>query len=220
MALQCRSFNCSSRLSSSLFTFRNPANDIVNVLNQNRTSQKLQKLNDNPGLGCIALQYIESCNGTCTINDTINCKISEDDFTEVFAPNCGVELATFGTLSGRILGCQSEHSRKPSQTFSNSLVRDKKTLSLVKDKRHMEVGVGLVRTHKGSLLWCVLFSSDKVNSTFVLEGGGRGIKQKRGCFSGTNIPCSRGGRIDLLWNIILTVASCVFVIYIHNVVFL
>ncbi|KAF5200416.1 ferredoxin-like protein [Thalictrum thalictroides] len=197
----------------------NVANELVNIINENRTAQKLQKLNNNPGLGCIALQYMEECNGTCTSNGTMKCQTPEDDFTEVYAPNCGVELPTFGTLSSRIVGCHSKYL-KPSEAFSQIIGRDQKTLSLVKDKKHTEVGVGLVRSHQGPFLWCVLLSNDKVNSTFVLEGGGKGIKQKRGCFSGTNTPCSRGKKIHLLLNSILTVICSIFVLYVSGIVHL
>ncbi|OVA12710.1 hypothetical protein BVC80_9019g4 [Macleaya cordata] len=169
-----------------LYGTGNPANDLVNIINENRTVDKLPKLNDNPGLGCIALQYIEECKGNCTSNNTVNCNPLEDDFTEVFAPNCGVELPTFGTISGRIVGCQSKYV-EPLEAFSRILVRDQQTLSVVRDKNHSEVGVALIGNHHGPYFWCVLFTNDQINSTFVLEGGGKGIKQKKGCFSGTNV---------------------------------
>ncbi|PSS26413.1 Sensitive to high expression protein [Actinidia chinensis var. chinensis] len=169
----------------------NPANDLVDVINKNRTGQRLKQLNTSPGLGCMALQYAEQCNGNCTSNNTLNCHPPEDDFTEVFAPNCGVELPTLGTISGLIVGCQHKYL-EPLETFSHVLVRDKKTLSLLSNKTHSEVGVGMIRTHKGSY-WCVLFSSSShTNSSFVLEALGHGIKQKKGCFSGTSTPCSSG----------------------------
>ncbi|PNX57505.1 hypothetical protein L195_g058728, partial [Trifolium pratense] len=85
---------------------RNPASEIVDIINKNRTDQKLHNLNDTPGLGCMALQYVELCKGNCTDNNVVNCKPPEDDFVEVFAPNCGVELPTFGTITGHIVGCQ------------------------------------------------------------------------------------------------------------------
>jgi hypothetical protein len=169
----------------------NPANDLVDIINTNRTAQKLSKLNDSPGLGCMALQYVESCKENCTSNNTVDCKPSEDDFTEIFAPNCGVELPTFGTISGHIVGCQSKY-QEPSLAFSHVLVKDKKSLSLVKNKSHTEVGVGMVGAHKGPFLWCVLFSSGQTNTTFVLENHGIGIKQKLGCYSGSSIPCNEG----------------------------
>ncbi|KAF9611209.1 hypothetical protein IFM89_027759 [Coptis chinensis] len=129
--------------------FGNPANELVSIINENRSAQKLPKLGDNPGLGCIALQYIEECNGSCSSNNTLNCQHPEDDFTEIFAPNCGIELPTYGTLSGRIVGCQSKYL-KPSEAFSHILFQDKKALSMVKEKHHTEVGVGLVQVEASS----------------------------------------------------------------------
>lgn len=170
----------------------NPANDLVDIINKNRTSQRLRQLNNSPGLGCIALQFAEECKGNCTTNNTLNCHPPEDDFTEVFAPNCGVELPTFGTVSGLILGCQHKYL-EPLEAFSQALVRDKNSLSLLSNKTHTEVGVGVIKTHKGSY-WCVLFSTSDRNSSFVLEDLGQGIKQKKGCFSGTSTPCSSSGQ--------------------------
>ncbi|KAL1339451.1 uncharacterized protein LOC107464841 [Arachis duranensis] len=167
----------------------NPANEIVDIINKNRTDQKLPHLNDSPGLGCMALQYIELCKGNCTGNNVVNCKPSEDDFTEVFAPNCGVELPTFGTITGHVIGCQKKYV-EPSIAFSQVLVKDKSSLSILKNKSHTEVGVGLVGVHKGPFFWCVLFSNGQTNSTFVLENRGEGIKQKTGCYSGSSAPCS------------------------------
>ncbi|KAF7825951.1 ferredoxin-like protein [Senna tora] len=175
----------------------NPANDLVSIINKNRTDQKLQQLHDSPGLGCMALQYVETCKGNCTKNNTVNCKPSEDDFTEVFAPNCGVELPTFGTITGHIVGCQGKYI-EPSLAFSNVIAKDKKSLSVVRNKSHTEVGVGMVGVHKGKgpFFWCVLFSNGLTNSSFVLENRGLGIKQKQGCFSGSNNTCSQGNEIS------------------------
>ncbi|KAI4353044.1 hypothetical protein L6164_002022 [Bauhinia variegata] len=169
----------------------NPANDLVSIINNNRTALKLPQLNDSPGLGCMALQYVELCKGNCTANNAVNCKPPEDDFTEVFAPNCGVELPTFGTITGHIVGCQEKYV-EPSLAFSQVLVKDKKSLSLLRNKSHTEVGVGMVGVHKGPFFWCVLFSNGKTNSSFVLENRGAGIKQTQGCYSGSSAPCSVG----------------------------
>ncbi|KAI5647553.1 hypothetical protein M9H77_33558 [Catharanthus roseus] len=169
----------------------NPADDLVEIINKNRTSQKLPKLSNSPGLGCIALQYAEECQWNCSNDNTINCQPSEDDFTEIFAPNCGVELPTFGTISGHILGCQHKHLT-PSEAFSQVLIQDRKSLSILRNRTHNEIGVGIFRAHKhkGPYFWCVLFSNNKANTTFVLEDLGKGIKQKKGCYSGTGDPCS------------------------------
>ncbi|CAL0324357.1 unnamed protein product [Lupinus luteus] len=167
----------------------NPANDIVDIINKNRTDRKLPSLNDSPGLGCMALQYVESCKGNCSDNNVVNCKFLDDDFTEVFAPNCGVELPTFGTITGHIVGCQRKYL-EPSLAFSQVLVMDKNSLSLLSNKSYTEVGVGFVGVHKGPFFWCVLFSDGRSNSTFVLENRGAGIEQKKGCYSGSSTPCS------------------------------
>lgn len=181
----------------------NPASDIVDIINMNRTDQKLPPLNDSPGLGCMALQYVELCKGNCTENNVVNCKPPEDDFTEVFAPNCGVELPTFGTITGHIVGCQREYLA-PSLAFSQVLIKDNKSLSLLKNKSHTEVGVGLVGVHKGPFFWCVLFSNGQTNTSFVLENRGAGIQQKKGCYSGSSTPCSRGQKSSVgFFNIFL-----------------
>ncbi|XP_058104159.1 uncharacterized protein LOC131248116 isoform X2 [Magnolia sinica] len=175
---------------------RNAANELVDVINENRTAHKLPKLHDSPGLGCMALQYVRECTGNCTSNHTVSCRPPEEDITEVYAPNCGVELPTVNIISGRIIGCQSKYLT-PAQAFSDVLARDKKTLSLVHNKGDTEVGVGIIRgTHRGPFFWCVLFSNGQTNSTFVLEGG-KGIKQKKGCFSGMDVQCSDGQKLLL-----------------------
>ncbi|MBA0769225.1 hypothetical protein Gotri_017977 [Gossypium trilobum] len=181
----------------------NPANDLVEIINQNRTAQKLERLNDNPGLGCMALQYVELCKGNCSGNSAVNCKPPTDDFTEVFAPNCGVELPTIGTITGHIVGCQSKYT-EPSLAFANVLVKDKKSLSVLRNKSHSEVGIGLIGFHKGPFFWCVLFSNGGTNSSFVLEDRGEGIKQKKGCYSGSAFPCNAGHRSAMLFNYIIT----------------
>ncbi|KAJ7007350.1 hypothetical protein NC653_006406 [Populus alba x Populus x berolinensis] len=181
----------------------NPANDLVDIINKNRTAQKLPELNDSPGLGCMALQYVELCKDNCTSNGVVNCKPPEDDFTEVFGPNCGVELPTFGTITGHVVGCQAKYL-EPSLAFSHVLVKDSKALSLIRNKSHTEVGVGLVGARKGSFFWCILFSDGQTNSTFVLEDNGEGIKQKNGCFSGSTFPCSSGQRIPVFLNNFMT----------------
>ncbi|KAK4476462.1 hypothetical protein RD792_015616 [Penstemon davidsonii] len=149
----------------------NVANDLLDIINKNRTSQNLPKLSDSPGLGCIALQYAEQCKvENCSKNNTIHCQPHEDDFTQVFAPNCGVELPTFGTISGHILGCQQKYL-EPQEAFSNLLVKDQKAFSMLGNKTFTEVGVGVIggHKHKGPYIWCVLLSNSETNTTFVLE---------------------------------------------------
>ncbi|CAE5956212.1 unnamed protein product [Arabidopsis arenosa] len=178
----------SSELASSKL-HGNPAHEMVGVLNQNRTALKLGKLNESPGLGCMALQYVELCEGNCNVNNTLSCDPPEDDFTQVFAPNCGVELPTLGTITGHILGCSSKYAA-PEVAFSDILFRDNKALSVLRNRSHTEVGVGMARLHKGTFFWCLLFSDGVTNSSFALEDNGRGIKQRKGCYSGSAFPCS------------------------------
>lgn len=172
----------------------NPAHEMVNILNQNRTSRKLSKLNENPGLGCMALQYVELCEGNCSVNNTLSCEPPEDDFTQVFAPNCGVELPTFGTITDHILGCSSKYAT-PEVAFSDILFRDNKALLVLRNRSHTEVGVGLARLHKGTFFWCLLFSDGGTNTSFALEDNGRGIKQRKGCYSGSAFSCSNAHMI-------------------------
>ncbi|KAL8129834.1 LOW QUALITY PROTEIN: hypothetical protein V2J09_018989 [Rumex salicifolius] len=184
----------------------NPANDIVEMINKNRTDLKLRPLSDSPGLGCMALQYATECVSNCTQNNTVNCHPSPNDFTEVFAPNCGVELPTFTTISGHIVGCNSDYL-SPSNAYSTVLMRDGKSVSLMKNKTHTEVGVGFVRAHGGRFIWCVLFSNGETNSSFVLDDQGQGIKQRKGCFSGVNSTCSKANK---LVNVALSCSSGFF----------
>ncbi|XP_076899055.1 uncharacterized protein LOC143552805 [Bidens hawaiensis] len=194
----------------------NQANDLVDIINKNRTSKKLSLLNNSPGLGCIALQYIKECRGNCSQNNTLNCNPPENDFTEIFSPNCGVELPTFGTISGLIVGCQQKHL-DPSEAFSRVLIHSNKNLSVIHNKTHTEVGIGIVRGkgQKGPYLWCALFSSNEKNSTFVLEDLGKGIEQKEGCYSRSGVSCSLGGRnrnFVFATNCVWTMVLCFLVI--------
>lgn len=164
-------------------THGNPADEIVDAINQNRTAHKSSQLHNNPGLGCMALQYIQYYNGQCNQGKSP----PEVDITEVFAPDCGVELPTVQTISGRLMACQL-HYAKPAEAFSE-LVKKRGSLSIVYDGNHTEVGVGVSGTNGGGpYFWCVLFGSGQPNSTFELEGG-EALKQKQGCFS-SNLPCS------------------------------
>ncbi|CAA7021935.1 unnamed protein product [Microthlaspi erraticum] len=174
----------------------NPASEMVSILNQNRTGRKMGKLKESPGLGCMALQYVESCQGNCNVNNTLrlSCEPSEDNFTQVFAPNCGVELPTVSTITGHILGCSSKYAT-PEVAFSDILFRDDKALSMLRNRTHTEVGVGMARLHKGTFFWCLLFSDGETNSSFALEDNGRGIKQRKGCYSGSAFSCSNAHMI-------------------------
>lgn len=194
----------------------NAANDLLDIINNNRTFQKLPKLSSSRGLGCIALQYAQECKANCSSNNTIHCQPLKDDFTEVFAPNCGVELPTFGTISSVILGCNQKYLQ-PQEAFSTVIVQDKKALSLLRNKTTTEVGVGVIGSHKhkGPYIWCVLLSDSQINSTFVLEDLGRGVEQKRGCYNGASLPCNGGNRNSglILNTLILMLLICSTLIF-------
>ncbi|KAL4333214.1 hypothetical protein GQ457_07G045380 [Hibiscus cannabinus] len=152
----------------------NPADELVAVLNANRTEHKSSSLADNPGLACIALQYIKAYQGDCKAVGEPK-KPSDSEFAETFAPNCDIEVSTLSPITGRFLGCQSKYV-EPSEAFSI--------------KNHNEVGAAATGTAGGApYFWCVLFSSGKHNSSFVLEGGVAKISRP-GCFSGADDECS------------------------------
>ncbi|RWW00833.1 hypothetical protein GW17_00036174 [Ensete ventricosum] len=183
---------------------------IVDFVNKNRTATKLPKLYNSPGLGCMALQFLLECTQNCTSNNTLACQPAEIDITEVYAPNCGVELPTVNTISGHLVGCYWSHLN-PEQAFSTVLVPTKTSLSVLHSKEHHEVGVGYVREHHGPFLWCILFSDgNATSSTFALEGG-TGIKQRRGCFSGGDVPCNAGTSLLPAHNTLLSSICCLLV---------
>ncbi|KAL4562915.1 hypothetical protein LXL04_026946 [Taraxacum kok-saghyz] len=193
----------------------NQANDLVDLINKNRTSKKLPALKTNPGLGCMAMQYIKECRFNCTQTNQVNCKPPENDFTEIFGPNCGVELPTFGTISGLVVGCYQKHLEPP-EAFRKVLVHDNGTLLVLRNRTHREVGVGIIRAkrRKGPYFWCALFGSDERNSSFVLEDLGKGIEQKEGCYSGSGSFCSSGGQngnFSFLVNGVWMLIFCFFV---------
>lgn len=190
----------------------NPADELVDIINKNRTAHKSSILYNNPGLGCMALQYIQAYNGTCDESKSP----PEVDITEVFAPDCGVELPTVQTISGRLLACRNQYA-KPPEAFSQVLVESKKSLSVLYQGNHTEVGVGLSGTNgDGPYFWCVLFGSGQPNTTFELEGG-EALKQREGCFSGSGVPCSTALMSKVVWSftglmvlVAVTCSSCLF----------
>lgn len=176
--------------SASADSKNNPADELVGVINQNRTAHKSSILADNPGLACMALQYIKAYDGNCDDVGGSNAKKPADsDFAETFAPNCGVQVSTLGQISGRLLACQSKYV-EPAEAFSNVLIENNKSLSILYNKNHTEVGVGIQGTDGGGpYFWCVLFSNGNPKTSFELQGG-TAIKQRPGCYSGTNDSCS------------------------------
>lgn len=186
----------------------NPANDLVALVNANRTASKLPRLRNSAGLGCMALQYISECMGSgdaCGGDNTVACEPPEADITEVYAANCGVELPTVDVISGRLIGCHRERSDPEdalqavlasSAISSSSSNKTTKTtaaaLAVIRGKEHTQVGAGFDRAHRhGPFFWCLLFSSGSANSTFLLEAAGKGIEQTHGCFSAPDsLSCS------------------------------
>ncbi|KAJ6743356.1 hypothetical protein OIU85_017326 [Salix viminalis] len=184
----------------------NPADQLVAALNNNRTAKKESTLYDNPGLGCIALQYIKAYQGDCgAVGGDDAKKPPDSQFADTFAPNCGVTASTLSQITGRLVACQSKYV-EPSKVFSEILMKDSKSLEILYDKNHTEVGAGVTGTDGGApYFWCVLFSNGKRNSSFTAEGGEAKITRP-GCFSGANDVCSSANwpRSITLWSYIAT----------------
>lgn len=165
----------------------NPADELVTLINSNRTASKAHTLADNQGLGCIALQYIKAYKGEC---DQVgeNKKPVDSSFTDTFAPNCGVQATTLAKITGRLLACQPAYP-PPAQAF-DMLISDARRLEILHSKNHTQVGAAVTGTSgTGPYFWCVLFSDGKPNSTFTVEGGVPKTAHP-GCFSGNNDECS------------------------------
>ncbi|GAY37504.1 hypothetical protein CUMW_029500 [Citrus unshiu] len=168
----------------------NPADELVAVLNSNRTAHKESSLHDNPGLACIALQYIKAYEGHCDdVGGPKAKRPAASEFADTFAPNCGVLSSSLTQITGRLLGCQSRYVHA-SEAFSDILMKNEKSLDILYSKNHTEVGAAVSGTDGGApYFWCVLFSNGKHNSSFVFEDGVAKIS-KPGCFSGANDECS------------------------------
>lgn len=193
----------------------NPADEITNLINANRTATKLAKLHNNAGLGCMALQFLSQCAGNCSSNGTLSCQPPAADITEVYAPDCGVELPTIGVISGYLRGCHWSRLNAD-QAFSDVLDRDEKAATLVHRKDLTQLGAGFMREKHGAFYWCILFSNETSNSSFVLEQGGRGIEQKFGCFSGSEVPCSSGKKlvfVGSLMKVLLSLLQASFLLW-------
>ncbi|BAF23887.1 uncharacterized protein [Oryza sativa Japonica Group] len=192
----------------------NPADQLVALINSNRTASKASTLDDNQGLGCIALQYIKAYEGQCNQVGESK-KPPETSFAETFAPNCGVQAATLTKITGRLLACQSNYAT-PDQAF-NFLVNDAKSIQVLHSKNHTEVGAAVSGTSGGGpYFWCVLFSSGKPTTSFKVDGGvPKSVRP--GCFSGNNDDCmganaavSIGAGTWRLVAALLFSAACVF----------
>ncbi|KAJ1281779.1 hypothetical protein BS78_04G331800 [Paspalum vaginatum] len=174
----------------------NPANDLVALINGKiRAASKLPALHNSAGLGCMALQYISECMATgaaaCSSDNTVACQQPpEAHITEVYAANCAVELPTVDVISGRLIGCHRDRAG-PDDALQAVLAASGSAtgnstgaLSVIRGKDHTQVGAGFDRAHRrGPFFWCLLFSNGSANSTFLLEAGGKGIRQTHGCFS-------------------------------------
>ncbi|XP_062098609.1 uncharacterized protein LOC133804473 [Humulus lupulus] len=192
----------------------NPADELVAVINTNRTANKSPSLYSNQGLGCIALQYIKAYQGDCKAVGGPNAKKPFDTkFAETFAPNCGVQVSTLSPITGRLLGCQSAYVEPP-KAFSEILMENQKSLDILYSKNHTEVGAAVAGSDGGGpYFWCVLFSSGKKNSSFALDGGVAKVT-KPGCFSGANDACSgandRAGNTHLLTFVATTLVAAAY----------
>ncbi|KAL3838610.1 hypothetical protein ACJIZ3_023201 [Penstemon smallii] len=185
----------------------NPADELVATINTNRTASNSSSLYSNPGLACIALQYIKAYQGDCSVVGGPNAKKPDNSlFAETFAPNCAVELSTLTQITGRLLGCQSQYV-KPSLAFTEILMKNGKSVEILQSRNHTEVGAAVSGSDGGGpYFWCVLFSNGRSNSSFVVEGGVAKISRP-GCFSGASDDCS--GAIGLsrrlnLWVIVVS----------------
>ncbi|XP_068659795.1 uncharacterized protein [Aristolochia californica] len=189
----------------------NPADELVAVVNANRTAHKSPSLVDSPGLGCIALQYIKAYQGKC--DEVGNGKKPADaEFAETFAPNCGVQASTLAPVTGRLLGCQSRYV-PPSDAFSDILIQNSRSLEILHSRNHTQMGAAVSGSDGGApYFWCVLFAGGTPNRTFSLDGGVTKITHP-GCFSGTDDDCSGAAQSynRLLW--VQAVGVIVAVVY-------
>ncbi|XP_020083411.1 uncharacterized protein LOC109706818 [Ananas comosus] len=168
----------------------NPADQLVALVNSNRTAHKSSSLIDNQGLGCLALEYIKAYQGQCSaVGD--GKKPPDSSFADTFAPNCGVQSQSLKPITGRLIGCQTKYAQ-PDQAF-DMLIENGRSLEILYSKNHTEVGAAVSGTDGGSpYFWCVLFSNGKANSSFVVDGG-TPKSVRPGCFSGNNDDCSGAG---------------------------
>ncbi|GAU22893.1 hypothetical protein TSUD_377050 [Trifolium subterraneum] len=75
----------------------NPADKLVAVINENRTTHKDSSLFDNSGLASLSLQYIKAYQGDCGVVGGSDAKKPyESQSAEEFAPSYGVKASTFG----------------------------------------------------------------------------------------------------------------------------
>ncbi|XP_066352023.1 uncharacterized protein [Miscanthus floridulus] len=189
----------------------NPADQLVTLINSNRTASKASTVSDNQGLGCIALQYIKAYEGQCDQVD--DKKPMESSFTDTFAPTCGVQATTLSKITGRLVGCQSKYV-SPAEAF-DILVNDAKGLQILHSKNHTEVGAAVSGTDRGGpYFWCVLFSDGKPTSSFKVDGEVPKTAIHPGCFSGNNDDCMgpTNGAVSINAGASRLVAALLFVV--------
>ncbi|KAD4178014.1 hypothetical protein E3N88_26605 [Mikania micrantha] len=188
ITILCILFVISSAAHGEKNVTNNPADQLVAIINSNRTANKASSLGNNPGLACIALQYIKAYQGNC---DDVgkSKKPADSEFANTFAPKCGVELATLAPITGRVIGCQSKYVN-PERAFTEILTMKNRSLNIIYNTTYTEVGAAVSGSDGGGpYFWCLLFSNGKSNSSFLLEGGTAKITSP-GCFSGANDDCS------------------------------
>ncbi|KAG9132602.1 hypothetical protein Leryth_023063 [Lithospermum erythrorhizon] len=132
----------------------NPADELVALLNSNRTAHKSSALYSNPGLACIALQYIKAYQGDCgAVGGSDAKKPPDSQFAETFAPNCGVQVSSLSSITGRFLACQSKYP-EPAEAFNHILIQDIKSLDILYSKNHTEVGAAVSGSDGGGPYFC------------------------------------------------------------------
>ncbi|XP_076895456.1 uncharacterized protein LOC143548081 [Bidens hawaiensis] len=192
----------------------NPADELVAIINNNRTAHKAPTLANNPGLACIALQYIKAYQGNC---DDVgkSKKPADSEFADTFAPKCGVEVATLAPITGRVIGCQSKYVN-PERAYTEILTMKNRSLNIIYNTTYAEVGAAVSGSDGGGpYFWCLLFSNGKLNSSFVLEGGTAKITSP-GCFSGAHDDCSDGYGWSQNVNI-LSISALVFAVICYTI---
>ncbi|KAI7733411.1 hypothetical protein M8C21_023277 [Ambrosia artemisiifolia] len=214
ISIFCILFITSSAAHDEKNVTNNPADQLVAIVNRNRTAHKVSSLGNNPGLGCIALQYIKAYQGNC---DDVgkSKKPADSEFADTFAPKCGVELATLAPITGRVIGCQSDYVN-PERAFTEILTLKNRSLNIINNSTYTEVGAGVSGSDGGGpYFWCLLFSNAKVNSSFLLEGG-TAKATNPGCFSGAHDDCNGAYGSSQHLNI-LSIFAAVFAVICYTI---
>jgi hypothetical protein len=173
-----------------LFLAANPADELADLINSNRTAAAAAtELLNNGGLACLALQYVHEFGQEC---DKVGKERPDEGlFGSTFAAACGVEPAIVATpLSGSLLFCQSSYV-KPAVAFG-LLASTSKALSIISNPNHTQFGVAIASyAGGGPYYWAAFFSNaSNPNTSFVFANSGKPLPQHEGCFSGTGLPCN------------------------------